>query len=115
MTSCSLSLNRGELFQIDALYPFLQFLGLLVLQLDLKKIAISDHYPERGMLAFSFECLEPGSAIDRHRFAVAFGALAIVIPCSCGVGDVIRIGGRMPYANCCARSFISCTFVTIGL
>src|SRR5437879_10139221 len=34
------SLNRGEFFQIDALDPFLQFLGILILQLDLKKVAL---------------------------------------------------------------------------
>ena len=83
--------DGGQLFQIDAFDPFLQFLWILVLQFDLKKIAIGDHDPKRGVFAFLFECFETGIAINRDRFAVTFTGLAIVIPRSRGGTHVIRI------------------------
>jgi hypothetical protein len=40
-----LSFDRAQLFEINALDPFLQFAGLLVLQFYLDEITIGDHYP----------------------------------------------------------------------
>ncbi len=57
-------LDRRQFFQIDALDPFLQFLRILVLQLDLEKITIGDHYPKRGVSILLFERFEAGIAID---------------------------------------------------
>ena len=83
-------LSGSQFFQIDAFGPLLQFLRVLVLQFDLKKIAIGNHYPKRGVLTFLFECLETGVAIDGDRLAITFAGLAVVIPRSGGRADVIR-------------------------
>jgi hypothetical protein len=60
-----LSFNRRQFFQIDPFDPSLQFLWILVLQFDLKKITVGDHDPKRGVFAFVFERLETGIAVNR--------------------------------------------------
>src|SRR5947207_15420114 len=67
------------------------------------------------MLAFFFECLEPGIAIDRDRLAVAFRGFAGVIPRSGSGTDVIRIGGGIEYANRRARCLIAFAFVIVAM
>src|SRR5436309_616788 len=99
MTSFGLSLNLRQFFQIDALDPVLQFLRILILQLDLDKITIGDHDPQSGMFAFCFESFKPRIGIDGDRFAVTFAAFAVAIPRSGGGTDVVRIGHGIEYAN----------------
>ena len=67
------------------------------------------------MLAFFFECLEPGIAIDRDGLAVAFRSFAGVIPRSGSGTDVIRIGGGIEYANRRARCLIAFAFVIVAM
>src|SRR2546427_11940076 len=80
MTSCGLSIDLRQFFQIDAIDPILQFLGVLILQLDLDKITIGNHDPQSGMFAFSLEWFKPRGAIDSDGLVVTFTAFAVVIP-----------------------------------
>src|SRR5438093_10696584 len=67
------------------------------------------------MLAFFFECLEPGIAIDRDGLAVAFRSFAGVIPRSGSGTDVIRIGGGIEYANRRDRCLIALVLVLVAM
>ena len=115
MTSCCLSLNRRKFFQINALDPLLQFLRVLVLQLDLKGITIGNHYPESGMSAFFLECFKRGVAIDGDRLAVTFGAFASVLPRIRGGADVVGVGDQIYNANCCGWRFLPVALVVIAM
>ena len=108
-------LIAASFFQINALDPLLQFAGLLVLQLDLDKIAIGDHYPQRGVLAFLFECLETGIAIDGHRFGVTFAGVAVAIPRFGRRANIIRVCNGIENADRGAWRFFSFAFVIIAM
>ena len=110
-----MSLDRRQFFQINTLNPLLQFARFLVLQLDLDKITIRNHHPKGGVFAFFLKRFKTGVAIDGDSFAVTFAAFAIVIPCSCGGTDIIRISNRIEYANRRGRRFVPFAFVIIPM
>src|SRR6266496_4793523 len=112
--ACQL-LSLREFFQIDALDPSLQFAGLLVLQLDLEKVTVGDHYPQSGMLTFVLERFKSRVAIDRDRFAVTFAAFAVAVPRSGGGSDIIRISNRIEYANRRIWRFVPFALVIVAV
>src|SRR4029450_6561489 len=100
---------------MDAFDPFLQFFWILVLQLDLNEITISDHDPESSMLAFFLEGFETRVTIDGDRLAVTFVGFAVVVPCSRGGIHVIRVRYGIKYANRRRRAFVALTLVIIAM
>src|SRR6266508_22953 len=112
--ACQL-LSLRESLQIDALDPSLQFAGRLVLQLDLEKVTVGDHYPQSGMFSVFLERFKSRVAIDRDRFAVTFAAFAVAVPCSGGGSDIIRISNRIEYANRRGRCLVPFTLVIVAV
>src|SRR4029450_12600444 len=100
---------------MDAFDPFLQFFWILVLQLDLNEITISDHDPESSMLAFFLEGFETRVTIDGDRLAVTFVGFAVVVPCSRGGIHVIRVRYGIKYANRSRGAFVALTLVIIAM
>ena len=83
--------DRGQLLQVNALDPLLQFAGILVLQFYLDEITVGDHHPQSSVLGVFFECFETGLAIDVHRFGVAFAGVAVTLPRFGRSADIIRV------------------------
>src|SRR5439155_10592431 len=91
------------------------FLGILILQLDLKEITIGNHYPKRGVFTFLFKRLETGITIDGNRLAVTFAGFAVVVPRGGGGGDVIRICHRIENTDRSGGSFVAFALAVIAM
>src|SRR2546427_8234173 len=90
--AATVSFDLRQFFQIDALDPLLQFLGVLVLYLDLHEITIGDHHPKRGVFLWLVVVLAAGVTVNRYRFAVSIFGFTRVIPGSGSGADIIWIG-----------------------
>ena len=86
-----LSFDRGQLLQVNALDPLLQFAGVLVLQFYLDEITIGDHHPQSSVLGVFFECFETGIAIDVHRFGITFARVAVALQRLGRSAHIIRV------------------------
>jgi len=86
-----LSLDHGQLLQVNALEPPLQFAGILVLQFYLDEIAVGNHHPTEQRALCLFRMFRNRACIDVHRFGVAFAGVAVALPRFGRSADIIRV------------------------
>src|SRR5437879_13294935 len=110
-----MSLNRRELFYIDALGPFLKRGRVLSLGLDLQKITRRHHDPEGAVFALVLEGLEPGIAIDRDGFGIAFRRCGREIPRRRRCFHVIGVGRGIENADRSRRRLVALALAIISM